>query len=61
VAVVGAGGIGFDVADFLTHDEHHASATPPAAAAEAAERDGRSVLKPEVDKVCMRVEGYKPS
>lgn len=27
VAIIGAGGIGFDVAEFLTHDEHHASAS----------------------------------
>lgn len=32
VAVIGAGGIGFDIADFLTHGEHHKPAdntTPP--------------------------------
>ena len=28
VAVVGAGGIGFDVAEFLTHDAHHAPESP---------------------------------
>lgn len=48
VAVVGAGGIGFDVADFLTHDYEGHGATPNF---ESRQKDNVSVLSPQVDKV----------
>ena len=46
VAVVGAGGIGFDVADFLTHDDTHGSSS----IVQKLEDHGKSVLSTSVDK-----------
>lgn len=50
VAVVGAGGIGFDVADFLTHDYESHNAAPNF---ESRQNDNLSVLSPKVDKVAL--------
>lgn len=48
VAVVGAGGIGFDVSDFLTHNYSAHNSAPNF---ESVQNDNVSVLSPQVDKV----------
>lgn len=48
VAVIGAGGIGFDVADFLTHDYAAHNSAPNF---DSVNDDTVSVLAPKIDKV----------
>jgi hypothetical protein len=48
VAVIGAGGIGFDIADFLTHDFTGHGGGPNFS---NLQNDKDSILKPQVDKV----------
>ena len=48
VAVIGAGGIGFDVADFLTHDFGSHGTSPRY---DSVQNDKISVLSTDVDQV----------
>jgi 2,4-dienoyl-CoA reductase (NADPH2) len=48
VAIIGAGGIGFDVADYLTHAHHDSSPR-----VSSPSDNGKSILSPKVDKAAV--------
>lgn len=52
VAIIGAGGIGYDVADFLTHDYEAHNSSPNF---DSVRNDNVSVLADNIDKVCYLV------